>query len=335
MTLKIDPVDRAIIRLLMEDGRMPVAEMARRIADVSERVAHYRIDRLLQQGVIHVSAIVDPRAVGFTVRADAFINVESGCISAVAERLVEFEEVSFVACSFGEYDVSITVHARDNTELYTFLAEVVANVPGVRATTVILVPVFLKDVYHWYIPDLQAPRSDDVPARKTFFLPSQVPICKIDRLDQAIVHLLMEDGRMSAAEIARRIGGVSARSVRDRVDSLIRCGVICVGAIVNPEAVGFPVRADVFIEVESQHVLDVAQRLTELEETSYVACSIGGADLSIQLCTRDNKELYRFVTEVLHRVPGVTKTVTTLVPLVLKDVYDWRIPDSACVDGNK
>jgi hypothetical protein len=38
---------------------------------------------------------------------------------------------------------------------------------------------------------------------------------------------------------------------------------------------------------------------------------------------------------VLHRVPGVTKTVTTLVPLVLKDVYDWRIPDSACVDGNK
>ena len=39
-------------------------------------------------------------------------------------------------------------------------------------------------------------------------------IYKIDRVDQAIVHLLSENGRMSSAEIARRIGDVSERSVR-------------------------------------------------------------------------------------------------------------------------
>jgi hypothetical protein len=42
----------------------------------------------------------------------------------------------------------------------------------------------------------------------------------------------------------------------------------------------------------------------------------------------DTAEVYRLVTEVIGKVPGVRKTTTSIVPLVLKDVYQWRIPDS-------
>jgi len=69
---------------------------------------------------------------------------------------------------------------------------------------------------------------------------------RVDRTDQAIVCLLMEDGRMSCAEIARRLGTVSERSVRSRIERLTREGVIRVSAVVNPRAVGFPVTADVY-----------------------------------------------------------------------------------------
>jgi hypothetical protein len=34
---------------------------------------------------------------------------------------------------------------------------------------------------------------------------------------------------------------------------------------------------------------------------------------------------------VIGKIPGVRKTTTSIVPLVLKDVYQWRIPDSVCV----
>ena len=119
---------------------------------------------------------------------------------------------------------------------------------------------------------------------------------KVDRVDQAIVRLLSEDGRMSSAEIARRIGNVSERSVRYRIDRLIRDGVIQVSAIVNPKALGFTVTADIFIEVEPGHVLDVARTLAEFECVSYLACSTGDRDVSIQVFARDNEELYRFVT---------------------------------------
>jgi Lrp/AsnC family transcriptional regulator for asnA, asnC and gidA len=335
MVARIDTIDRAIVKLLITDGRMPATEIARRIAGVSDQSVHYRIKRLLQQDVIRVSAIVDPRAIGYAVRADAFINVKPGCVSALAQRLTTFEEISYVACSFGNYDISITVHAHDNTELYAFVSETLANVPGIIEITTVLVPIFLKDVNLWHLPDSEPKAPSTLPTQTTLPRPSQITTRRIDQVDQAIVHLLIQDGRMPGTEIARRVGDIPPRSVRDRIQALIEHGVIRVSAIVDPETVGFSVRADVFVEVESKHLLEVAQRLAQLEETSYVACSIGGPDLSIQIYARDNKELYRFVTQVIHEIPGVTRTVTTLVPLVLKDVYDWRIPDSVCIDADE
>jgi len=157
---------------------------------------------------------------------------------------------------------------------------------------------------------------------------------RVNALDVAIVDLLMEDGRLSCAEIARRIGGVSERAVRYRIARLVREGVIRVLAIPNPKALGFPVVADVMIEVEPGHIQEVAGKLREYECVSYVACSTGDRDVSIQVVARDNAELYRFVTDVVGKVPGVRRTETYLVPVILKDVYEWRIPRE-CVTPEK
>jgi len=158
---------------------------------------------------------------------------------------------------------------------------------------------------------------------------------ELDKVDRAIIRLLMEDGRMSIAEIARRASGTSARSVRYRLDRLLKDGVIQISAITHPRKVGFEVMADVWIEIEPGRVLDVAHKMAEFEQVSYVGCSTGEKDLSIQVYVRDNADLYRFVTEVIGNIPGVRKTNTVLVPLVLKDVYDWHIPEPASTNGKE
>ena len=155
---------------------------------------------------------------------------------------------------------------------------------------------------------------------------------KIDSIDRDIVNLLMEDGRMQAAEIARRIGHVSERVVRYRIDNLIQKQVITISAIVNPKQVGFEVVADVWLEVESDSVLEVARKMAAFENVSYVACSIGETDISLQLLAGDADEVYRFVTGVIGKVPGVRRTTISIVPVVIKDVFQWRIPDVTIVD---
>jgi Lrp/AsnC family transcriptional regulator for asnA, asnC and gidA len=151
---------------------------------------------------------------------------------------------------------------------------------------------------------------------------------RIDNIDYEIVNMLMEDGRMRAAEIARRLGSKSERAVRYRIDRMIENNVIRLSAIVNPKGLGMTVVADVLLEVESDSILDVAHKMTEFENVSYVACSIGEADISVQVLAADTSEVYRFVTEVIGKIPGVRKTTTSIVPQVLKDVYQWRIPSS-------
>ena len=156
---------------------------------------------------------------------------------------------------------------------------------------------------------------------------------EIDKIDLAIVEYLMQDGRMSSSEIARKIGDVSERSVRYRIDRLVREGVIKISAIANPRAIGFVVVADVFMEVESDSIINVAREMTKYDCVSYVACAIGESDVSVQVVGHDNDEIYQFVTNVIGKVPGVRKTTTSIVPMVLKDIYQWRIPKSTCLDG--
>ena len=153
---------------------------------------------------------------------------------------------------------------------------------------------------------------------------------KLDETDRRIIDLLLCDGRMSCARIARMLGGdVSERVVRYRIERLRRSGIVRIGAVVNPQAVGFPVMADVLIEVAPGRLRTLAEQLSLLENISYVAASAGDGDLSIQVYARDNAELSRFVDEVVGRLDGVVRTRTAVVPWKLKDVYQWQIPPSA------
>jgi Lrp/AsnC family transcriptional regulator, regulator for asnA, asnC and gidA len=155
-----------------------------------------------------------------------------------------------------------------------------------------------------------------------------------DEIDRKIVELLMADGRMAAAEIARCVGGgISERVVRYRINRMVEDKVIQICPIVNPQAFGLTTRADVVLEVESDAIMEVAHKLMEYECVTYAACSIGEMDVSIQVVGKDTAEIYRFVTEVVGKMPGVRKTTTSIVPLVLKDVYQWKIPSSNNEDG--
>ena len=145
----------------------------------------------------------------------------------------------------------------------------------------------------------------------------------LDKIDWEIIRLLNKDGRMSSAEIARRLGDVPPRTVSHRVEGLIARDIINVRAIVNPVALGYDVLADVFIEVEPGCVRKVAETVARFPQVSYVACATGETDVSISIRVRSNEELFDFVTEQLGRIPGVRRTQTHLLPAKLKDIDTW------------
>jgi Lrp/AsnC family transcriptional regulator for asnA, asnC and gidA len=160
---------------------------------------------------------------------------------------------------------------------------------------------------------------------------------EFDKTDIKIVNLLLEDGRMSASEMSRRMGGTSERLIRYRVDRMVNGGVIQISAVVSPEALGLTIKADIWLEVGADQVFEVAKKMTAFENVTYVACGIGQNDVSIQVVAKDTAEIYYFVTEVVRKLPGVLKTTTSIVPIILKDVYQWRVPERIAkeIDNNE
>ena len=156
-----------------------------------------------------------------------------------------------------------------------------------------------------------------------------------DHTDWEIIALLNEDGRMSSAEIARRLGNISARTVKNRIDTLTEHGIINIRSIINPAMVGYGVLADVFIEVEPGQLRSLANYLGEMPQITYVACATGETDIIISIRARDIKELYNFVIEVIGKIPGVRHTQTYPLPLNLKNSTTWMPPNILDNDEDK
>ncbi len=153
MAAKLDAIDRELLAFLKEDGRMSSSEMARRLPGVvSERSIRYRIDRLRKTGIVRVTAILNPQALGYSTVGDVLIDVAPGQLQEVAAQLTQLGQISYVGGVVGDGDLNVQVYARDTEELVRLSNEVIGAIPGVTRVRTIIVPWKLKETCDWHLP---------------------------------------------------------------------------------------------------------------------------------------------------------------------------------------
>jgi len=150
--IKVDAIDAAIIDLLQQDGRMSAVDIASQVEGLTPRMARYRIKRLVQEGVISITAVVHPRSLGYNVMADVLIEAEPGMIPDIVRHLAGLDLVTYASASTGDRDISIQVVARSVDELYEFVLNEARKIPHVRRTHTYLLPLALKFTYNWKLP---------------------------------------------------------------------------------------------------------------------------------------------------------------------------------------
>lgn len=138
----------------------------------------------------------------------------------------------------------------------------------------------------------------------------------MDQIDRRILIELQRDGRMSNVELAQRIG-IAPTSLGDRLKRLTRSGIITgYTALLDPHQIDLSML--VFVEVLLDKTTDdmfdrfseAVQRAPEVLECHLVA---GGFDYLIKARVRDMRAYRRFLSEVLHALPGVRETRTYAV----------------------
>ena len=128
---KIDDLDRKIIHLLANDGRVPHAEIARQL-DRSEATVRKRVARLVADDIIRFVGVADGRKLGFTVVTVVQLSVDLNRISEISETVAEWEEVTYVGLATENSDMIMEASFRSDDELSVFLTERVGNLEGVK-----------------------------------------------------------------------------------------------------------------------------------------------------------------------------------------------------------
>lgn len=138
----------------------------------------------------------------------------------------------------------------------------------------------------------------------------------IDPIDRRILIELQRDGRITNTELAQRVG-IAATSLGDRLRRLTRDGpIIGYTARLDPQQIGLGmlVFVEVLLDKTTDDIFerfsDAVQRAPEVLECHLVA---GGFDYLIKARVRDMPAYRRFLSDVLHTLPGVRETRTYAV----------------------
>lgn len=135
LSVKLDDVDKEILKILQEDARRPYAKIASQLK-VTEGTIRFRVGKLLREGVItRFMALIDPRKVGMQVTAVVMLRVEAAFLDEVFNQLVSLHESQHVFQSTGEYDIVAIMHAHDLNHLGNLMNRI-KSFAGVRNASV-------------------------------------------------------------------------------------------------------------------------------------------------------------------------------------------------------
>lgn len=140
----IDDIDKQILSIVQNDGRISNAEIARQVNLAASAVLE-RIRKLEERGVIKgYAATVDPRAVGFGLTA--FVSVRtSDCGDGTDKLLAGIPEVLEVHDVAGEDSYLLKVRASSPEDLAVLLREKLRSIPTVVTTRTTIVLQTVKE----------------------------------------------------------------------------------------------------------------------------------------------------------------------------------------------
>ncbi len=129
---EIDKLDRQLIKLLSEDGRMPAKDLARQL-DISAPTVQSRLKGLIRRGVLKVAGLVDPFKLKNVLVAIIAIRVDDVIkMPRIIDQLMEFKQVSWAIAVTGRYDIFAEVIVTEGIEwMFKFYADEMSKLDGV------------------------------------------------------------------------------------------------------------------------------------------------------------------------------------------------------------
>ena len=313
----MDLLDKQIVHGLVTDPRIPFAALGA-VLGVSEQTVARRYRSLVSRGIIRVSGLVNAVPLGGTRWLLRLRSTPDKALR-LAESLSRLPDLSWVTLLSTGSEVACVSRTRTAEQRDALLLNVLP-----RASQVI--GISAHEIMHRFELAQEWPKfgglltADQLvrlgPPRRVVERPDSAPP-DLSPEDEAMLELLARDGRAPYTRIAAATGWSPARVAR-RMAELVEAGVLYFDLDFAQEKMGYVVRAWLWLRVRPA-ALDAAGRaIATHPEVGYVAAATGATNLMVSLACRDIGDLYRYITERLGALDGITDVEVTPALRVFK-----------------
>ena len=144
--MKIDATNLAIIKQL-RDGRKSFKTIAEELS-VSENTIRARVSKLVEEGVLEISGVVDPESLPGHGVVMVGVKLQSMDLIKKGEEFSKLRGVVSVSVVTGRFDLILLVLLKEGFGLLEFYTEEVAKIKGVQSVETFVV----YKSYHLKVP---------------------------------------------------------------------------------------------------------------------------------------------------------------------------------------
>jgi len=135
----------------------------------------------------------------------------------------------------------------------------------------------------------------------------------MDAFDSKILKLLMQNARMTGADIARKVN-LSLPAVTDRLRKLTRSGVVDKYTVkLNREKLSLHLLAFVQVWIDHTKNVNINDQIVVLNEVLECHHVAGDFDLLLKVLVKDTAALEELLVHKIKSIKAVTRTSTTII----------------------
>ncbi|WP_181805442.1 Lrp/AsnC family transcriptional regulator [Streptomyces shenzhenensis] len=302
-------------RLNETDSRIAAAMMAApraswrtvgRVLGISERTVVRRAAPLFGDGTLRATAVRNPVHFPDLIPLALRVRCKPDRISAIAATLARRPDTVWVDVLGGGDEICTILFLDGPDARNNLLLRDLPATPAVRSWTSHLLLRVFPAAFDWsggLLTESELTRlRQDLPAVPT--RPALQPV------DHQLIAALIEDGRASYTDLARR-ADTTALTARRRLEALVGGQVLRLATEVDLGRLGIRAEALLWITVAPGGLEETGQRLSRHPQVRFASATTGPANLLVAVAAADLDALYHFMSGTVGALEHVSTVEVT------------------------
>lgn len=151
---KIDEVDLAIIKELIDNGRLSYIDLANKL-NISLTTVSRRVAQLKKKEIIKITAIRNPSKWGYLANAYSVLHGDLKKVNAICSNLAVFPEIHLIMTLMSGFEILIGMHFPNPEMMYEFIVDRIAQIDGVSNIETFVCAETRKRSYALFEPEKQ------------------------------------------------------------------------------------------------------------------------------------------------------------------------------------